>query len=148
MSVRKLFGWFGLGAALAVGSWPCASEAAEEQKVVLALRVNEQPKGEVIALLRGPDVFAGVAELQAAGVLGFGGDRETIGGQPYVSLLSLVPDIRFVLDEREVALRLTVSPAHLESTTVDLRPGPPQGMVRSRDSSAFVNYAVNSSGFE
>jgi outer membrane usher protein len=124
------------------------SKAATDQSAVLALRVNELPKGDVIALLRGRDVLLDVADLQAVGVIGFAGDRETIGGRLHVSLLSLSPDIRFTLDEREVTLRLTVSPALLGSTTVNLRPGPPNNMIRSRDSSAFVNYAVNSSEFE
>ena len=133
--------------ALTVRAFPCRAEAPGEQRAVLALRVNEQPKGEVIALLRGLDVLVGVAELEAAGVLGFVGDRETIGGQPQVSLLSLSPEIRFAIDEKELDLRLTVSPRRLRATSVDLHTGAPKGMVLSRDSSAFLNYSVSTSDF-
>jgi outer membrane usher protein len=124
--------------------WP--GKTATDQSAVLALRVNEMPKGDVIALLRGRDVLARVAELQRAGVLGFAGNRETIG-EPYVSLLSLAPDVLFQLDERELDLRLTVTPRRLGSTSVDLHAGAPKGMRLSRDSSAFVNYAVSTSNF-
>jgi outer membrane usher protein len=147
ISPRTSFGWLGLVVGLTVGSCPCRAEAPGEQRAVLALRVNEQPKGEVIALLRGLDVFVGVAELEAAGVLGFVGDRETIGGQPQVSLLSLSPEIRFALDEKELDLRLTVAPSRLRATSVNIHTGAPKGMVLSRDSSAFLNYSVNTSDF-
>ena len=133
--------------ALTVGAFPCRAEAPGEQRAVLALRVNDQPKGEIIALLRGLDVFVSVAELEEAGVLGFVGDRETIGGQPQVSLLSLAPDIRFVFDEKELDLRLTVAPRRFRATSVDLHSGAPKGMVLSQDSSAFLNYSVNTSDF-
>ncbi|HEY3122873.1 MAG TPA: fimbria/pilus outer membrane usher protein, partial [Thermoanaerobaculia bacterium] len=147
MSLRKSFGRLGLAIALAVGTCPSRAETPGDQKAVLVLRVNDQPKGEVIALLRGLDVFVGVAELEKAGVLKFDGNRETIGGQPQVSLLSLAPDIRFALDEKELDLRLTVAPSRLRATSVNLRTGAPKGMVLSRDSSAFLNYSLNTSDF-
>src|SRR5947207_768651 len=147
MSLHKPVVCAALMAALTGGICPCRAEAADEQRAVLALRVNDQPMGEVIALLRGPDVFVAVAELEKAGVLEFAGNREMIGGRPQVSLLSLAPDIRFALDERELDLRLTVAPCRLRATSVNLLTGAPKGMVLSRDSSAFLNYSLNTSDF-
>jgi outer membrane usher protein len=135
-----------LGGPIPVDSqWP--AQTASDQRAVLALRVNEVPKGDVIALLRGRDVLVRAEELQKAGVRKFDGNRETIGGLRLVSLLSLAPDILFQLDERDLDLRLTVPPKSLGSTSVDLHTGAPKGMELSRDSSAFVNYAVNTSDF-
>jgi outer membrane usher protein len=148
ISHRPSFGWWlGLVVALTVEGSPCRAEAPGDQRAVLALRVNEQPKGEVITLLRGLDVLLGVAELEKAGVLEFVGNRETVGGQPHVSLLSLAPDVRFALDEKELELKLTVAPRRLRATSVNLHTGAPKGMAFSRDSSAFLNYSVNTSDF-
>jgi outer membrane usher protein len=119
-----------------------------DQSGVFALRVNERAKGDVVAFLRGSDVLVPVAELEAAGLHGFSGKREMIEGRLYVSLLSLGPRIGFTLDEVDVALRLSVSSDRLGSTRIDLGSGPPQGMVLSRDSSAFLNYSLTTSDFQ
>jgi outer membrane usher protein len=115
---------------------------------VFALLVNEVAKGDVLAVLRGRDVLVSVAGLEAAGIRGFAGEREVIEGAHYVSLLSLTPRVGFALDGEEVALKLTVSPDRFGSTRRDLGTGAPDGMVLSRDSSAFLNYSLTSSDFK
>ena len=62
-------------------------KSGTEPSGVFALRINEQPAGDVIASLRGSDVLVPVADLEAAGLRGFTGTRERIGGRVYVSLL-------------------------------------------------------------
>jgi outer membrane usher protein len=122
-------------------------KGGSEQSGVFALRINEQAAGDVIASLRGSDVLVPVADLEAAGLRGFTGMRERIGGRVYVSLLSLTPEVGFAVDEDEVALNLTVFAGRFGSTRVDLGSGRPAGMVLSRDSSAFLNYSLSSTDF-
>lgn len=120
----------------------------EDQGGIFVLFVNERPRGDVIARLRGADVLVPVAELEAAGVRGLSGRQESIDGTLYVSLVSLAPHVGFKLDEAEVAIKLQVTPDRLGSTRIDLAFGAPPGMVVSRDSSAFLNYSLTTADFQ
>src|SRR5712691_7618756 len=57
-------------------------------------------------------------------------------------------DTTYVLDEQTVTLHLTVSPALLPPTVLNLRTDRPPGITYSQDTSAFLNYALNVSDFE
>ena len=122
-------------------------KSGREPSGVFALVVNERAKGDVVAVLRGSDVLVPVAELEAAGIRGFDGRREAIGGAIYVSLLSLLPEIGFTIDEEEIALKLKVSADRFAWNRIDLGSRRPDGMVLSRDSSAFLNYSLTTSDF-
>jgi len=96
-----------------------------------------------VALLDEGDVLLRVADLQAAGVNGFAGRRETVEGQVLVSLASLAPGVRFTLDPETLVLGVTVPPEWLGVTVVNLGLGRPAGVIYSKETSAFLNYAVN-----
>ncbi len=120
-----------------------AAIAAEVQRAFLQLVVNQVVVGEIVVLLRQDDVLVRVDDLERARLRRFLGLRETVSGEVYVSLVSLGPDVVFELDEQALALRLTVQPALLGSTVLDLRSGPPPGLVHRQDPSAFLNYAAS-----
>lgn len=121
--------------------------AAPEQRALLDLVVNQLPHGTVQVVLREGDALVEAAALQRAG-LRFGGRREDRAGIEHVSLASLAPSIAWEVDEEALALRLTAEPALFETQVVDLRLGPPPGIVYSADPSAFLNYAATSSNLE
>lgn len=114
---------------------------AQEQRAFLILFLNEVEKGEVLVVIKGPDVLIGVDALSQVGLEDVGGQRETIGGGEFVSLASLAPDVRFQFDEQLLTLRVTASPTLLGSTRRDLQVGTPADLVYLRNSSGFVNYA-------
>jgi outer membrane usher protein len=117
--------------------------AAPSDRAPLDLWVNGGHRGTVSVLLRGDDVLAAVEDLEFAGLQGFGGVREIIDGRPYVSLTSLAPAIRFVVDEAALALRVTATAEALGRSRVDLRArARPPGLEIGRDPSAFANYAI------
>jgi len=133
-----------LSALLLMPSLLLAAEEPQWKRALLTLVVNDVPKGEVLAILRLPDVFVAVRSLEEeAGLHGFAGRREDIDGRPWVSLRSLAPDVQFVLDDRSLTLRLTAAARLLGTRSVRLRPGAPRGMEVSRATSGFVNYALN-----
>jgi len=124
--------------------FPLAGLAAEPaQRAVLPVTVNGVEKGDLVALLNEGDVLLRVADLQAAGVRGFAGRRETVEGQVLVSLASLAPEVKFTLDPETLVLGLTVPPEWLGTTVVNLGLGRPAGVTYSTETSAFLNYAVN-----
>jgi outer membrane usher protein len=124
--------------------WPVDARA-DDQRALLSMTINQVDKGEVLVVLRGQDVLVGVRTLEELGVHAFTGTRESIGGQTFVSLASLAPRITFELDERALALRLSVQPELLDSVERNLASGRPDIEFR-RDSSAFANYAINLRG--
>ncbi len=139
---RTLLPSLSLGLLLPLAVCWSAAAAPSDVRAVVALRVNDIDTGAVIVVLRGPDVLVPVTDLAAAGLREVEGVRESIGGQTHVSLLSLAPEIRFALDEKDLVLRLEARPSSFGTAVVDVEGRPPAGILYSSDSSAFVNYAV------
>jgi len=129
-------------------SGPALAQPAETQRAILQLIVNEVERGEVIVVLRGPDVLLRVTDLQPAGLINIEGRRETIGGEAYVSLASLAPQIVYEMDERALVLRLTAAPSTLAVTVQDFLQSRPPGLVYTQDPSAFLNSSVTGIDFE
>jgi outer membrane usher protein len=117
--------------------------AAQDQRAVLELIVNRVPAGESVVVLRGADALVPVEALQNAGLHGFDGRRDTLGGQELVSLLSLSPKVSFAVDEIDLRLTLTASPDLLGRTVRDLWSGAPADLVYRKDTSSYVNYSGN-----
>ena len=120
-----------------------AARAAQDQPVYVDLFVNEAAKDSVLVRLRGGEVLAPVEDLERAGLIGLGGEREQIDGKPYVALRSLAPGIEFRFDEPALELWISAQPQFLPVTHVDLTPVQrPRDLVLRTDTSAFANYAV------
>jgi outer membrane usher protein len=117
--------------------------AAQDQRAVLELVINRVPSGESLVVLRGADALIPVETLQKAGLRGFAGRRDTLGGEEMVSLTSLAPHVAFSVDEIELRLTLTASPDLLGLTVRDLWSGRPANLVHRTDTSSYVNYAAN-----
>ena len=120
-----------------------ATARAQDQRALFALVINQVDKGEILVILRGADVLAAVGSLEATGLKGFAGQRETINGEAFVSLDSLKPDVTYTLDERALVLRLTARPELLGSNVLQVESDRPPDIEYRRDRSAFANYAVN-----
>lgn len=128
---------------------------AQDKAIPLPLTLNEVSKGEALAIPSGDDVFVRVSDLEG-GVTGsvwrrlltFGrlrsGARRQVNGVEFISLRSLAPYIAYKFDEASLALAITAAPELLASTRLDVETGPPRGIVYSKDSSTFLNYALSS----
>jgi outer membrane usher protein len=127
---------------------PAIAQPPETERAILQLSVNQVERGEVIVLLKPPDVLLRVADLERAGLRGLAGRRETISGEAYVSLLSLAPAVVFELDERALALRLTAQPSILTTTVQDFLQSRPPDLVYTQDTSAFLNTSLTGIDFE
>ncbi len=110
---------------------------------MLPLTLNEEPKGDVFALVEGDDVLLRIRDLAGAGVTGFAGRREMRDGEEWVSLGSLAPAVSFRLDLETVALAVTVPPGWLGRHVLDASVGRPADIVFASDRSLFLNYAVS-----
>ncbi len=117
--------------------------AAQDQRAVLELVLNRVPSGESLVVLRGTDALVPVETLQKAGLRGFAGRRDTVGGHELVSLTSLAPAVTFAVDEIDLRLTLTASPELLGLTVRNLWSGAPANLVYRKDTSSYVNYSAN-----
>jgi outer membrane usher protein len=116
---------------------------AEDQRAILELRINDVKKGEVVIFLRESDVLVRVKDLEEAGLRSVVGRRENIRGDEYVLLNSLAPQVTFKIDERDLALSLTVQPSLLGHNILEMQANKPRDIIYSEDTSGFLNYSVN-----
>jgi outer membrane usher protein len=119
--------------------------ADDPERALIPVTINEIHQGTWMLLLIDGDVLTRVQDLEKAHLRGFDGRRELFGGEEFVHLASLAPQVRFVLDAEALTLELTVPPSFFGSTTLDLASGPPQGITYSKNTSAFFNYALSGS---
>ena len=117
--------------------------AQTQQRAVLHLTVNLADRGDVIVVLRSPDVLVRVSDLSSAGLLHFAGRQEALASESYVSLASLAPGITYILDEKELVLKLTADPSLFGTAVVNLRNARPEGLVYVKNRSTFFNYALS-----
>jgi outer membrane usher protein len=132
-----------------VGDQIPASDLSQSaaQTVILDLAVNLVEKGQLTAIIKGEDIFLKPKDLESVGISTKGiGRQETIEGENYLSLSSLAPNITYTFDINLLKLALTSSADRLTEVNVrDLynRNVLPPGTIFSKDSSAYLNYALN-----
>ena len=128
----------------------CAASAclaAAPERAVMPVSINEVDQGTWLLVLLDGDVLTRVQDLEKARLRGFAGRRESFHGEEFVDLGSLAPEVHFVFDTEALTLKLTVPPSYFGSTTLSLADGPPQGIVYSKNTSAFFNYALSGGSF-
>jgi outer membrane usher protein len=119
------------------------SAAAQDQRAFLTLSLNGVEHGDALVVMRDTDALVAVSTLQQAGLRDFSGRRETLDGQPFVSLASLGPRVEFRIDESALRLILTADTSLLGVVVRDLDAGAPADMEYRSAPSAFVNYAAS-----
>src|SRR5712691_6241240 len=121
---------------------PPPAAQADATRLVAALVVNQQAKGDVFAVLSGDDVWIPLIALTNAGLVDMGGERREWFGAPHVSLRSLAPGLRYELDLTALVLRLTATAALFPSTSITLQAARPPNLEYVRSPGLFVNYGA------
>jgi outer membrane usher protein len=128
--------------ALALCAWTAPARAQEpDQRAIFALSVNQVDHGEALAVLRGSDVLIARADLESAGLHDFTATAVAVDGRDLVSLESVRPPVRFVVDQDAIALRIDAPLSMLPSHRLDLGAVTPTAMSRVTRPSAFLNYS-------
>lgn len=113
--------------------------AGGAERALLDLRVNTVDKGTVLAYLDGDDVALDAADVRRAGVrIPDGAAR----GDGKVSLKALRSELRYALDDKELALNLTVDPRDLPIQRRSFAQAPRERIVYTQDASAYLNYGI------
>ena len=129
-------------------TYPTPVEAAQEQRAVFRLRVNEVEQGDVLLLIGTTDTLARRADLDRAGIKNLTGQQATVGRDTFVSLSSLAPMVKWEIDDNELELRITAQPELLTATVVAIRRDRPPNIFYGENLSSFVNYSVNVHDFK
>jgi outer membrane usher protein len=137
--------WFVCGLALLLLA--CPTHAAD-QRALLTLTVNASAVGEVPVLLRDDDLYVRVRDLEETTRLRLPlGSRTELLGDTYVLLGSLAPEVTYVFSEEKLRVDVTAPPTLFGTTTAQLATKKPEGFRISTDTSAYLNYAVESLDF-
>jgi len=115
---------------------------ADDLPAVAELIVNNQSHGDTLMVLMDGVPWIPIEALASAGVDRSGGIEREIDGRTFVSLDSLSPDVTYAFDDLDGVIRLQVRPERFGSQVVMLSPSRPADMVRVRNASGFLNYAV------
>jgi outer membrane usher protein len=129
-------------AALLVSLMMHAAIIREQERAIVALVVNQMPQADTIVVLQEGDIWVSVRALDAAGLKGYAGRRLMLDGELRVAAASLAPDITAVFDEIESTLTLLAVARLFAGTILAIENARPAGLVYSRTSSVFVNYAL------
>jgi len=123
-------------------------QAGTQQRAPVELTIAGQKQGFVIAVLDNGDVWLPQATLDGAGLHLPSHLTRQIDGQPYVSLRSLEPHVRFKYDPQTISVDLAVlDPAVLagEADRYDLASAPARSKAPHVVTSGFVNYQISDS---
>lgn len=123
------------------------------QQLVLPWRLNTIPKGDVLVLMEGEDIWMRVSDLQNSGLTGSTWDAlaasataagvRTLQGEPAVALRSLAPMVNYLFDEAELTLAVTADPRLLPVSSLAATGNRPPNIEYHKDTSTFFNYAIS-----
>lgn len=109
------------------------------ERALLHLVINTVSKGEVVVVVLDDDVLIPQSVLDSSGIhLRWHPGTSESG---LLSLRSSEPEIRWVFDEEELELRLTVAPERFGAQSFDFRRTAPDGIEYADNASAYLNYA-------
>lgn len=109
----------------------------------VALVVNGVRQGEIFAkITAGGDFLLSVADLEARRVRGLEGERVRLGSAGEFLRLTTVPGARTAFDERNLVLSVTLPARFFEGREFNLGSQPNPDALRTRDTSAFLNYRL------
>jgi outer membrane usher protein len=129
-------------------SWGGSEMEDSGQRAILDLVLNEAPAGETTVMMQKGDIAIPVSDLSQAGLHDFAGTRLLLFGKEHVLLSSLPTGLTYQLDEANLTLRITADPKFLPTTSLNFRQARPEDTVYRSDTSAFMNYSVNSYDFQ
>jgi outer membrane usher protein len=138
--VRAGCGLIGL-VALCILLLPSSSLA--DQTIIVSVTVNQLPQGDrFIVMADDGDFLVATKDLRSMGIMDPPGRRSTINGEEYCSLRSM-QGVSVAFDDKSLTLKISVPPALLPSSMIDLTPQRPAHVLYPRDRSAFLNYGVS-----
>lgn len=123
-----------------------AAGAVQAETVVVRVSLNTEDKGDVfVARTPDDDFLVRVQDLKAMGFREPAGTVRLVEGEPHLSLRSMA-GVSFVFQEKGLALNITADPKLLPEQAIALRGERRLRGAVPRDSSVFLNYALNYHG--
>jgi outer membrane usher protein len=121
--------------------------AAEPSTFVLPLVLNQVPRGNVLVIEGAEGIELRVADLTAAGLERYEGRRRMRQSEEWV-VLGSIEGLQHQIDYETLTLRLEASTELLPASVRALRGGSRNGWNGATTRSAFLNYAINGSGWD
>jgi outer membrane usher protein FimD/PapC len=125
---------------------PARGADIDATTMIVAVTVNGERKGEFFVYRTGDgDFLVKLADLEAMALRDLKGELVDVEGEAHLSLRSAA-GIEPRLDEKTLTLEIAAASRLLGSKAIDLQPARRPGVLRPRNSSAFLNYRLGSTG--
>ncbi len=119
-----------------------AKIALSQEAIILKVILNKEDKGEFFLMLTPDnDIWIDKDDLNNMGLQEGLGRNVRFAQETYVSLRS-IPDLTFRIDKEEVCLHVTADPSLFKKQSIDASYEIPYKVIFTKDSSAFLNYAL------
>jgi outer membrane usher protein len=119
------------------------SSARGEETIILNIIANNENKGTFFVIMEDTgDFLLRLEDLKQVGFIDPAGTVYEIDNELYMSLFS-IEGVTFEFNEKEIALELTAMPFLFQKSVLDLQPPRRPQVLLPRDTSAFLNYALN-----
>jgi len=120
------------------------SPAHPAEKVIMKVYLNTEDKGEYFIMMSDKEVLFRTKDLLEMGFVKIPVKSTVkIGDEDYTPLNSLVPSVKYEIDEKEPAVRITAAPELLKQNTIDLSYSKPVQLTYPKSNSAFFNYSLS-----
>lgn len=145
LGTAPLLAW-AAGTADDTGTISSGASVAQTETMVLRSTLNTEDKGDLFVVRTlARDFLVRVQDLKDIGFKNPAGTTVVIDGEPHLSLQSM-KGVQFTFDEKKLALNITADPELLQNQSLQLgADNRSRGMI-PRNNSAFLNYAISSSG--
>ncbi len=122
--------------------------AAAQERTILAVVLNTLPQEDAFVLTTSDGTWMAVGDLEAMGLTGFAGRRQTFDDVEHVLLSSLAPRLTTAINTRDLSIELIASPELFPPVQFTAVPTRPAGLQYVRSFSSFANYRLlwNSDG--
>ena len=123
---------------------PPSSAAPSQNRAFVTLIVNGKSFDNALVVILTSDILVRVADLQSGGVPITNGLHQRIAGTDFLSLNSLRAQLTYALDQKALALNITLLNASLlGKRVIDLGPSEPKNVRYVDDHGFFLNYALS-----
>jgi len=132
---------------------------AAPQIIPMPVTANQVDRGEMLVSIDNDEVAMRVSDLESLGISGTGWNRLlmlsrtlraplSIQGAEAISLETLEPYVKYVMNQENLSLELTVTPSLLALTSIAARPSRPADIIYTHDRTGFFNYSVSAANLK
>ncbi len=132
---------------------------AAPQIIPMPVTANQVDRGQMTVAIDNEDVAMRVSDLESMGITGTAWNRLlllsrmirtplSIEGSEAISLKTLDPYVKYVMNQEDLTLSLTIAPSFLAPTSIGARASRPADIIYTHDRTGFFNYSLSAANLK